>query len=174
MVGLAALNIFWSDSPLNWILIHDALIGDTQSTLHHDQFNTSKLIHEKYDGMDRYSATIEAASVQSICDTLQHWLSAQVGGQVHLDEALPIQHRQYRKGSFMSTHQDQLPPLSLLPKLPNPSLSPWSSHNTTVQQQRRNQYEVVVTLFNDSDAYFYYFINGVPHFCSILHIYLIN
>ena len=98
LVGLAALNIFWSDSPLNWILIHDALIGDTQSTLHHDQFNTSKLIHEKYDGMDRYSATIEAASVQSICDTLQHWLSAQVGGQVHLDEALPIQYRQYRKG----------------------------------------------------------------------------
>ena len=150
-VGLAVLHILWSDSPLNWILIQDALIGDTHATLHHDQLKTRKLIQEKHHGIDRYSFTIDADSVPSICDTIQHWLSAHVGVPVHLDESLPIQYRQYRKGSFMSTHQDQLP-------------SPSPSHTPTVQHRHSHQYEVVVTLFNDSDAYFYYFINGVPYF----------
>lgn len=132
-----------SVSKANWILIKDSFIDQYLCQLCHDKYKMLQLTKENDEYVERYTHTTNMdKNIQSICTAIQSWMSSQVGRPVILNETIPVQYRQYRQGSFMSLHQDALP-----------------DETNVNKKQSLTHYEVVVTLFDDSDSYFYYFIN---------------
>lgn len=141
---------------LQWILIQNHLISDCFQ--YHQQFAKRLLRMEKDECVERFVCTIDVAEIKQICDQLQHWLGKHISRPVYL-APVPIQYRQYRPGSFMATHQDHGPFIDI-----TVVAKQQSGYLSQVVSKHTRQYEVVVVLYDNSDAYFYYLIDNTPIF----------